>query len=261
MTDPNPRVAGEGHSKLEQAGIRVVSGVMRAAAEALNPGFISRSVRGRPWVTAKVAASLDGRTAMASGESQWITSPAARDDAQKLRARSSAIVTGIGTVLADDPRLNVRLEGASRQPLRVVVDGRLSTPVDASILQAGGQVLIITASGDNGYTDSLRARGVEVVSLPAGQDTVDLPAMLETLAAREVNEVMLEAGATLTGAMLAAGLVDELVMYFAPSLMGSAARGMFNMPNLQQLADRVQLDICDMRAVGRDWRVTAKIAG
>lgn len=258
MLDPNPRVAGQGLDELRAAGIAVERGLMAAQAEAINPGFVMRMRHGRPLVRAKLAMSLDGRTAMASGESQWITGPDARADVQQLRARSSAIVTGIGTVLADDPSMNVRLEGHERQPLRVVLDPRLSMPETARMLDLPGRTLVITAAERDDAWERLEARGAEIVALPHGPDAVDLHAMATLLAEREMNEILLETGATLSGAMLRAGLIDELVVYMAPKLMGDGARGLFRLPGLQSMADSVELAIEDIRAVGRDWRITAR---
>ncbi len=258
MQDPNPRVAGEGLERLRVQGIEATVGLLKSQAEALNPGFVTRMRTGRPFVRNKLAMSMDGRTAMASGESLWITGEPARLDVQRLRARSSAIVSGIGTVLSDDPSLNVRLEGQERQPLRVVLDPRLSMPDTAKMLELPGETLVITAVEPDDAWESLESRGAEVVSLPGGPDRVDLAAMLELLAEREVNEVLLETGATLSGAMLRAGLVDELVVYMAPKLMGDSARGLFRLPGLDAMADAIDLDIDDIRAVGRDWRITAR---
>lgn len=258
MPDPNPKVAAQGVAALAQAGIAVDVGVLQTEAEALNPGFLQRMRAGRPWVRVKLGASLDGRSAMASGESKWITGAAARADVQRLRARSSAILTGSGTVLADDPALTVRLPGASRQPLRVVVDSRLRIPPSAQLLAGGGPVLVATAV-DTPVAAQLRARGVEIVPLPSAAGRVDLPALMVELARREINEVLVEAGAALNGALLAAGLVDELVLYVAPILMGDRARGLFHLPGLEKLADRVALEIQGVRAVGKDWRIVAHV--
>lgn len=259
MPDPNPRVARQGVADLERAGIKVEIGLLAAEAERLNPGFISRMIRGRPYVRVKLAASLDGRTALASGESKWITGEAARADVQRLRARSSAILTGVGTVLADDPSLTVRDIEIKRQPLRVVVDGNLSMRADARLLTLPGRTLIVTAADDADYAEPLLAAGAEVMVLAAGVDRVDLPLLMQDLAVREVNELLVEAGATVCGALLEAGVVDELVLYLAPHLLGSSARGLFNIPALESMADRVALDIIDVRAVGKDWRITARI--
>lgn len=255
MEDPNPRVSGNGLARLREAGVDVASGLLAAQAEALNPGFVKRMRQGLPYVRVKSAMSLDGRTAMASGESKWITSPGARQDVQHLRARSCAIVTGVGTVLADDPAMTVRLEGRTRQPLRVVVDAQLRTPPQARILQ-GGAVLATLARGDH---EALAAAGASLLPVPAKDGRVDLEALLRALAAREVNEVLVEAGAMLAGAFVAAGLVDELVIYLAPKLMGHGARGLFELPGLTTMAQSIPLAISDIRAVGPDWRVTARV--
>ena len=266
MKDPNPAVSGGGLGLLRDAGIEVRVGLMEQQARELNPGFIRRMSEDRPLVRLKLAMSLDGRTAMASGESRWITGAEARRDVQRLRARSSAIVTGIGTVLADDPSMTVRREqigdypdGELRQPLRVVVDPRLSTPTDAKILASSGKVLLATAVDDPEQTGLLQQDGADVVVLPGGLDAVDLDALMRDLAQREVNEVLVETGAVLSGAFLKAGLIDELVFYMAPVLMGDGARGLFHLPGLEAMADRIDLDIQDIRAVGRDWRISARV--
>ncbi|OOZ38836.1 riboflavin biosynthesis protein RibD [Solemya pervernicosa gill symbiont] len=263
MEDPNPQVAGSGLNELREAGITVESGVLSGEAEALNPGFVKRMREGRPLVRSKLAMSLDGRTAMASGESVWITGSDARRDVHRMRAASCAIVTGVGTVLADDPSLNVRLEedeyeGELRQPLRVVLDPRLSTPVDAKMLKLPGRTLIVTACDDEEQVELLNAAGADVLVLPAREDAIDLPELMRQLAALEINEVMLETGATLSGAMLQAGLIDEMVVYVAPHLMGNSARGLFHLPGLEQMDQRIDLKIDDIRAVGDDWRITAR---
>lgn len=261
MVDPNPKVAGQGLARLAAAGIVTESGVLQAQAEALNAGFMMRMRARRPYVRCKLAMSVDGRTAMASGESKWITSGAARADVQRLRAGSSAILTGIGTVLADDPALTVRLDNAVvRQPLRVVVDGQLRMPPQARLLHESGRTLIVTTAQDRARSDRLTHENVTVSVQPARPGGVDLAALMQMLATEhEINEVLVEAGPTLNGALLNAGLIDEVIIYMAPHLMGDAARGLFHLPALQQMSQRVALDIQDIRAVGCDWRITAKI--
>jgi diaminohydroxyphosphoribosylaminopyrimidine deaminase/5-amino-6-(5-phosphoribosylamino)uracil reductase len=260
MPDPNPRVASQGIAELEKAGIRVDIGLMQAEAELLNRGFRARMARARPWVRVKLAASLDGRTALASGESKWITGAAARADVQCLRASSSAILTGVGTVLADDPSLTVRDFDIGRQPMRVVVDGHLSLRPEARLLHLPGKTLVVTAVDDDDYAESLLATGAEVMVLPGAAGAVDLAGLLRDLARREVNDVLVEAGATVCGALLRVGLVDELVLYLAPHLLGSNARAMFDLPGLASMRDRIGLRIEDVRAVGADWRITAAVA-
>ncbi len=267
--DPNPLVGGKGLALLEAAGVAVESGLMETQARALNPGFIKRMAKGLPYVRCKLAASLDGRTAMASGESQWITGEAARRDVQFLRARSSAILTGVGTVLADDPSMNVRLQPtdlrglepteAVRQPLRVVVDSRLRTPPGARLLGLPGMTLIACTDQPAPAIAVLESAGALVEVLPEGRGRVDLESLLRHLAEQEVNEVLIEAGPTLAGAAVAAGLVDELVLYLAPHLMGDAARGLFHLPGLERMAERIPLTLTDVRAVGQDWRLTARL--
>jgi diaminohydroxyphosphoribosylaminopyrimidine deaminase/5-amino-6-(5-phosphoribosylamino)uracil reductase len=257
MTDPNPLVAGQGLQALRAAGIAVTEGVLTAQAERLNCGFVKRMRSGLPWVRVKLAMSLDGRTAMASGESRWITGTEARADVQRLRARSSAILSGIGTVLADDPSLNVRLDESTRQPLRVILDSQLRIPATARLLDLPGETLIMTGSADSARSAALQRGHVSVAVLPMQGGRLDLRAMLRNLAERGMNEVHVEAGATLNGALLAAGLVDELVIYLAPHLMGDAARGLFTLPGLERMEQRIELKITDIRAIGSDWRITA----
>jgi diaminohydroxyphosphoribosylaminopyrimidine deaminase/5-amino-6-(5-phosphoribosylamino)uracil reductase len=265
MQDPNPLVAGQGLQRLGAAGIKVESGLLEDEARALNPGFLSRMQRGRPWVRVKLASSLDGRTAMACGESKWITAEPARRDVQRLRARSSAIVTGIGTVHADDPSLNVRLEAQQlmgvepvRQPLRVVMDTHLAMPRQAKMLSLPGDTLVVTAERDSSRWQALQEAGAEVVAIDAGQRRLEPESVLKLLAERQINEVLLECGARLAGAFLTAKLVDELVLYLAPHLMGDSARGLFHLPALQQMRDRVELEWLDVRQVGDALRITAQ---
>ncbi len=260
MIDPNLKVAGQGLARLAAAGIVTQSGVLQAQAEALNAGFVMRMRERRPYVRCKLAMSVDGRTAMASGESKWITSDAAREDVQRLRASSAAILTGIGTVLADDPALTVRVEGVARQPLRVVVDSQLRLSPQARLLNAPGSTLIVTTVQDRARSAGLVRENVTVSVQPARHDGVNLTALMQMLATEhEINEVLVEAGPTLNGALLNAGLIDEVIVYMAPHLMGDAARGLFHLPGLQQMSQRVALDIQDIRAVGCDWRISAKI--
>nr|VFK62145.1 MAG: diaminohydroxyphosphoribosylaminopyrimidine deaminase [Candidatus Kentron sp. TUN]VFK65064.1 MAG: diaminohydroxyphosphoribosylaminopyrimidine deaminase [Candidatus Kentron sp. TUN]VFK71763.1 MAG: diaminohydroxyphosphoribosylaminopyrimidine deaminase [Candidatus Kentron sp. TUN] len=267
MTDPNPLVAGQGFAALSRAGIVVQTGLFSAEAASLNPGFLMRMQQKRPFVRCKLAMSLDGRTAMSSGESQWITGPAARRDVQRLRARSSVILTGVGTVLSDNPSLTVRPEELGvatgdrpiRQPLRVVLDPRLETPPQATILESS--VAPTTLMASSGWYSEDRARwirktGAKVVPLPGGQDSLDLAAVMDYLAMEEANEVLLESGARLAGAMLHANLIDELIIYLAPTIMGSSARSLFDL-DIRRMARRYHLEIMDIRAVGGDWRITA----
>ncbi|PKO83133.1 MAG: riboflavin biosynthesis protein RibD [Betaproteobacteria bacterium HGW-Betaproteobacteria-11] len=258
MQDPNPRVAGQGLQRLNDAGIVVACGLLEAEATELNIGFVARMTRGRPWLRLKIAASLDGRTALANGLSQWITGPAARRDVHAWRALSCAVLTGIGTVKADDPRLTAREVETSRQPLKVVIDSRLETPPDAAVL-AGGGVLIACASVDAGRRAALEARGAEIVALPDGKGRVDLPAVLRELARRGSNEVLVEAGSTLGGALLREGCVDELLIYQASLLLGDAARGMVDLGELTTLAAGHRLRILERRAVGADFRLRAHL--
>ncbi len=258
MVDPNPAMAGQGLAALRAKGVAVESGLMAAEAARLNPGFISRWQRGRPYLRCKMAMSLDGRTAMRSGESRWITSPEAREDVHRLRARSSAIVTGIGTVLEDDPALNARTERAQIQPLRVVLDGGLRMPPEAAMLTLPGTTLLLTASSDSDAAAELSRAGAEVVNIPTLANRLDLNAVMAELTAREVNEVLVESGPTLAGAFMAAGLIDELVIYMAPHLMGASATGLFHLPGVEQMAQRLKVKIEDIRAVGEDWRITAR---
>lgn len=258
MQDPNPKVAGSGLQRLRDAGLGVRSGLMEAQAEALNAGFVSRMRLGRPRVRIKSACSLDGRTAMADGESQWITGEAARRDVHRLRAESCAIVTGIGTVLADDPRLTVRdapLGEDMPQPLRVVLDSRLRMSPTAAMLSEPGHTLVVTASSDAGARQALADAGAEVVSVGGHADRLDLTAVLRLLGEREINDVLVEAGPELTGALLQSQLVDELIVYQAMHLMGAEARPLVELPGVEQMSDRLRLKLTDTRMLGNDLRL------
>lgn len=259
LQDPNPLVGGAGLARLRAAGVAVQVGPGGEASRELNIGFFSRMERGLPWVRMKVAASLDGRTALENGASQWITSPQAREDGHAWRARAGAILTGIGTVLDDDPRLDVRLPGVARQPALVVVDSRLQLPLDAALFgPAGRQVLVYCAAADEARAAALRERGATVVALAGPHGKVDLAAMLRDLAAREVNELHVEAGHKLNGSLLREGLVDELLAYLAPSLLG-AGRPMAEFGPLTELAGRVPLAFRSAEPVGPDLRVLARV--
>jgi diaminohydroxyphosphoribosylaminopyrimidine deaminase/5-amino-6-(5-phosphoribosylamino)uracil reductase len=264
MHDPNPEVSGKGVDQLKHAGIEVIEGVLDEQAAALNPGFIMRMSHGRPFVRCKLAMSMDGRTAMASGESQWITGPEAREDVHRLRARSSAIISGIATILKDDPSLTVRLDELKdnknfTQPRRVILDPRLSTPPFARVLKQDGETMIVTGSQEPEIVDALVEEGAEILYRPTDQDTIDLTAVMGYLAEIEANEVLMETGATLSGAMLRAGLIDELIVYMAPHLMGNRARGLFDLPQIESMEQRIPVKIHDIRAFGDDWRITATI--
>ena len=258
IVDPDPRVAGRGYARLRAAGIEVVDGVMADEAREMNLGFLSRVERGRPWVRMKVAASLDGRTALHNGQSQWITSEAARNDGHVWRARASAVLTGIGTVLADDPQLTVRAIDVPRQPRRIVLDSRLSISPEARVLEGGGTWLF-TTSDDFGKAEQLRQAGADVFVMPAVDGRVDLVALMGELARREINEVHVEAGAVLNGALLRAGLVDELLLYLAPSLLGDA-RGLFDLPPIERLDDKFSLRFHEIEQIGPDLRILARFS-
>ena len=259
MTDPNPLVAGQGLALLEAAGIETACGLLETEAHELNIGFVSRMTRGRPWLRLKTAASLDGKTALNNGLSQWITGPDARRDGQRWRARACAILTGIGTVRDDDPQLNVRDLETSRQPLRVVVDSKLETPLIARILQ-GGPCLIVGAVEDAAKIELLRSTGAEVLIFPNAAGKVELKDLLDELGRRGINEVHVEAGFKLNGSLLREGLVDELLLYLAPCLIGHDASGLFNLPELTALDQKKPLKIRDLRQVGENIRVIARFS-
>ncbi|HSS47293.1 MAG TPA: bifunctional diaminohydroxyphosphoribosylaminopyrimidine deaminase/5-amino-6-(5-phosphoribosylamino)uracil reductase RibD [Burkholderiales bacterium] len=259
VQDPNPLVNGAGTTKLKAAGIQVESGLLENEARELNIGYVSRMIRSRPWVRMKIAASLDGKTALNNGQSKWITGEAARRDAHHWRARSCAVLTGIGTVKDDDPQLNVRHVSTPRQPVRVVVDSRLEISPSAKVLQ-GGKVVIFCAVNDGQRAARLREKDVQLIALPNSEGKVELSQMMAHLAKLEVNEVLVEGGFKLNGSLLQAGLVDELLIYFAPRLIGDNARGMFHLSELGDLAGRRELKILDLRKVGEDMRVLARPA-
>lgn len=262
LLDPNPHVAGQGVAHLRAAGIEVDIGLGEAASRELNLGFLSRMVRGQPWVRMKAATSLDGKTALPNGQSQWITGAAAREDGQRWRARACAILTGVGTVLADNPRLDVRSVATARQPRLVIADSQLRTPPDAALFAAEREVLIYTTSLQQ-YPEraaALQARGAVLVEMSDAQGKVDIPAMLRDLAQREVNELHVEAGAMLNGAIVASGMLDELLLYMAPSLLGPGAE-IAQWGPLTDLAQRVPLVFGDVQRVGEDLRVLARLSG
>ena len=261
MRDPNPRVDGSGLGRLEAAGIKVAHGLLAGEAAEINRGFVKRMVTGRPWVTLKLGASLDGRTALADGTSKWITGERARADVQRLRARSSAIVTGSGTVLADDPMLTVRdpdLDLRGRRPLRVVLDSSLNTPPTAQVLSFAGSTLILTRNAASPLTEPLREAGARVEAVPASPEGLDLEAVLERLGELECNEVLVEAGPTLAGDFVRRGLVDEIVVYMAPVVLGDLARGLFNLPPLARMCDRCEFEWRDVARIGDDLRLTLR---
>lgn len=258
VQDPNPKVAGQGIASLRAAGIEVETGLMEAAARELNIGFFSRMTRGMPWVRCKIAMSLDGRTALRNGSSQWISGEAARRDGHRWRARSCAVLTGIGTVLADDAQLSVRAVETSRQPMRVVLDSRLQMPLTARILKDSG-VTVYTGTSDAQKIAALEKSGTCVVVLPDADGRVDLTAALRDLAAIGCNEVLVEAGSAMNGALLQAGLVDEVVLYLAPQLLGDMARGMVQLGELTALDQRIGLEWKDVRHIGKDLRIVARV--
>ncbi len=258
MDDPNPVVSGRGMQRLRASGIATEVGLLDEYARELNVGFISRMTRGRPWVRVKTAATLDGKTALNNGVSQWITGPAARRDGHRWRARACAILTGIGTVRDDDPRLTVRDIPCERQPLRVLVDSRLEVSPAAAILR-GGNCLIATASHDPLKAEVLTGLGAEIVTLSDSSGKVDLPALMQELGRRGVNEVHVEAGSRLNGSLLHEDCVDELLFYVAPMIVGDRARGVFELPELIGLDEARRIDIRDIRVLGPDVRILARL--
>jgi len=258
MEDPNPAIAGQGLAALRAAGIAVDTGLMEAEAAQLNRGFVSRMTRGRPFVALKLAMSLDGRTAMGSGESRWITGEAARADAHRLRAEAGAVMTSVETVLADDPELTVRLVQTARQPDRIVIDTQLRAPLDARVWDGSARRIAVTVRPPADRVAALRARGVEVALVATTHDSrVELASALAALGGMEINEVLVESGPRLAGALLQAQLVDELVLYVAPALLGSDARALAQLPGLDRLDQRLRMRFTDARMVGADLRLTA----
>jgi diaminohydroxyphosphoribosylaminopyrimidine deaminase/5-amino-6-(5-phosphoribosylamino)uracil reductase len=258
MQDPNPKVAGEGFAKLRAAGIGVESGLMESEARELNIGFVSRMTRGRPWVRMKIAATLDGRTALANRQSQWITGEAARADGHAWRARACAVLTGYGTVRDDDPRMDVRHVETPRQPLKVLVDSRLEAPPTARLFQSGATLVYGARDNATGET-ALRSHGVDIVMLPNAGGKVDLPAMMVDLAKRGMNEIHVEAGTRLNGSLLNEGCVDELLVYLAPKLIGNTGLGMLDLPELKALSDAVQLSFAEVQRLDDDLRILARL--
>jgi len=258
IQDPNPKVAGAGFAKLRAAGIAVEQGSMEEQARELNIGFFARMTRGRPWMRMKIAASLDGRTALANGKSQWITGEAARQDGHRWRARACAVLTGFGTVRDDDPQLNVRGVDTPRQPLKIVVDSKFETSPSARLLKEG-KTLVVGAVNDAKRIASLKNAGAEVVIIPNDGGKVELFKLMEELARRELNEIHVEAGTKLNGSLLQAGVVDELLVYLAPSVIGDSGRGMFHLPEITELSQASALKIREAERIGKDLRILARI--
>ncbi|HJV74279.1 MAG TPA: bifunctional diaminohydroxyphosphoribosylaminopyrimidine deaminase/5-amino-6-(5-phosphoribosylamino)uracil reductase RibD [Noviherbaspirillum sp.] len=256
IADPNPLVAGQGVAKLRSAGVEVVCGVLEDQAREMNIGFMSRMQRGTPWLRMKAAASLDGKTALHNGRSQWITSGAARDDGHWWRARACAVLTGIGTVQEDDPQMNVRAVDTPRQPRRIVVDSRLQISPDARIL-AGGGTWIIAAQANPEKEAQLRDCGAEIIMLPNAHGKVDLPALMLELGKRQINELHVEAGFKLNGSLIREKCVDELLLYLAPNLLGEA-QGLFDLPALEDLKDKQALHFHEVKQIGPDLRILAR---
>ena len=260
IADPNPLVSGQGFERLRAAGIEVEVGPGAEESRELNIGFFSRMIRKTPWVRMKIASSLDGTTALENGQSQWITAEPARADGHAWRARACAVLTGIGTVLEDNPRLDVRLVATPRQPHLVVVDSRLETPLDAHLFIAGRALYIYAAEQNDAKKAALEARGATVIYLPGAHGKVDLAAMMKDLARREINELHVEAGSKLNGSLIREGLVDEFLIYLAPKLLGPG-RGMASFGPLLQLSDAIALQFLSTEMVGADVRLIARVAG
>ncbi len=256
MQDPNPLVVGQGIKKMQDAGLQVVCGVLQQDAKALNPGFIKRMTTGLPFVRSKLAMSLDGRTAMASGESKWITSAESRANVQKLRAESSVVLTGVNTVLADDPGLNVRLDEDVVQPIRVILDSQLQIPSSAKMLGLSGQTWVLTCSRDKQKIVNLENSGCQVFQIKSKECRLDLEAVLVFLGQQQINTVLVEAGATLNGSLLNENLVDEWLVYMAPCILGDQGRGLFHLPAMQKMKDKKQLKMTAVRQIGPDLKLT-----
>lgn len=265
MEDPNPKVAGQGCARLRAAGVDVRVGLLAAEARELNIGYVSRMTRSLPWVRLKIAASLDGKTALANGESQWITGPEARRDGHAFRARACAILTGIGTVREDNPQLNVRDVLTPRQPIKVIVDSRLEIAPDARVLSEG-RILIACAIDADAARERLQAAAqasgatLEVITLPDASGKVDLSELVRELGRRDLNEIHVESGFKLNGSLMRAGCVDELLVYFAASIIGDSGQGMFNLPALEKLDERRMLKIHHVSQLGEDLRLIARIS-
>ncbi len=260
LHDPFEGVDGKGHENLAQAGIQLDVGLMEREVRQQLKAFLMRVTAGRPYVTMKVAASFDGKTALANGESKWISAAEARRDVHAMRRDSCAVMTGVGTLMADNPSLTVRDVACERQPLRVLLDSRLDVTDSANIL-AGGNTLIATATGDEARANALRQRGIEVIRVPteANKGKVDLVEMMQMLGARRLNALMVETGAKLNGSLLSAGVVDEIVAYIAPSILGDDGRGLFAIEPLSALRDKITVSFSDVRQIGPDLKVTARI--
>ncbi len=259
MKDPNPKVAGQGAAKLRRKGIEVEFGLLEAEAQQLNRGFISRMTRGRPWVTLKLAMSLDSRTALASGESKWITSEEARADAQRLRSEAGAVLTSVSTVIVDDPQLTVRLPSAKRQPDRIVLDTQLRSPLNAKVWTPGARRMLLTVRPRADAMAAMQAQGVEVALVgPGTSGHVGIESALKTLGAMAINEVLVECGPKLAGGFLRSGLVDELVIYCAPLMLGHEGRPLAELRGISALSQSLRLRFTDVRLIGSDLRITAQ---
>lgn len=253
--DPNPLVNRAGISELKNAGITVVSGIGQAQAKFINREFFKRVTTGIPWVTLKIATSLDGKTAMQSGESQWITSEPARLDSHKLRAAASAVLTGVGTILRDDPSMTARLPDITRQPDRVILDTNMSTPSSAKIFQVEGNVVILTSTFDDDYSSNYDKKKTEIIECPIAKGRIDLHEVMTMLGSKEYNSILIEAGAKLSGAVIQAGLVDEIILYMSADVLGSDARDMFSISGLENLSDRIKFEFQSTEMIGKDIRI------